>query len=153
MGRCRAKKHSRERLPGEQKLPCFYPAQLEAYELPTQGLKSDTETIEGTALLILERKGRTHKRLAILLSHTHSQRSICSFPLTNLLHFTLATLQKSSRGRKHMTHHDMFVYRVSALRKVTLISSEEASRQTQLHAEPCVVGRAAFPSPSAALRH
>lgn len=43
-----------------------------------------------------------------------------------------------------MTHHEIFVYIVSALRKVTLVSGEEASRQGQLQAEPCVVGRVAF---------
>lgn len=38
----------------------------------SRGLISDTETIEAMAPLILERKGRTCKRLAILLSHTHT---------------------------------------------------------------------------------
>lgn len=145
MGRHRVEKHSRDHSSGEQNLPCFCCAQL-----PKQGLNSDTETIQGTALLVLERKGRTYKCFAIPLSHTHSQPFVF-FPRTSLLHFTPATLQKSSRGRKHMTHHDAFVYIVLALRKVTLISSKGARRQTQLQAEPCVVGRAAFPAPFSTL--
>lgn len=52
VGRCRVKKHSRDCLPGQQKLPCSYHAQPKAHELPKQELNSETETTEGLALLI-----------------------------------------------------------------------------------------------------
>lgn len=66
--------HSRDCLPGEQNLPCAQPG---AEELPKQGLNRDIETAS-TALLIWGRKGRIYRRLVVLLSHTSSQRPICS---------------------------------------------------------------------------
>lgn len=58
VSRCRVKKHSRDCLPGEQKLPCFYRAQLEAYELPKQGLNQRYWNNRGHGSAHIGKKGK-----------------------------------------------------------------------------------------------